>query len=241
MAVRQAEATEELKRELERQCKRQRRRDGGTAVQWWALGLGLALALGFVAVASIVAHGNVWWWSWDHEWWWVWVVAAIVTTVFAAAGVAAAVALVGAAVVLTLAKRLLSWWLYVLTAHVLSPLVHGLRHVPGLERAVNNLIRVTILVWVYGTPSCSAHRHLSLTHHSNHLRVPSAGLVLFERNLRWFLKHFVGHHKETGRPYSLVNCLDTRFDGAFCVWPTDSAMQHQVADQVLGTSLRGVC
>jgi hypothetical protein len=52
--------------------------------------------------------------------------------------------------------------------------------------------------------------------------------VLFERNLRWFLQHFVGRHKETGRPYSLVNCLDTRFEGAFTIWPTDDVMKRQV-------------
>jgi len=51
--------------------------------------------------------------------------------------------------------------------------------------------------------------------------------VLFERNLRWFLQHFVGRHKETGRPYSLVNCLDTRFEDAFTTWPTNDVMERQ--------------
>lgn len=38
-------------------------------------------------------------------------------------------------------------------------------------------------------------------------------LVFFEKLLRWILKHFVGYHKETRRPYSLVNAMDPCFDG----------------------------
>jgi hypothetical protein len=70
-----------------------------------------------------------------------------------------------------------------------------------------------------------------------------AGLVLFERNLRWFLQLFVGRHKETGRPYSLVNCLDTRFEGAFTTWPTNDVMERQArlpAHVVCVVSCRGV-
>jgi len=47
-------------------------------------------------------------------------------------------------------------------------------------------------------------------------------LVFFEQLLRWILKHFVGHHKDTRRPYSLVNAMDPYFDG-FCSLPTKSA------------------
>jgi len=43
-------------------------------------------------------------------------------------------------------------------------------------------------------------------------------LVFIEKLLRWILKHFVGHHKDTRRPYSLVNAMDPCFDG-FCPFP----------------------
>ncbi|ELR25498.1 lipase, partial [Acanthamoeba castellanii str. Neff] len=183
--------------EAQRLVSRQRRR-----VRWWALGLGLGLALALVAAAAVAEEGWWWSWGWGSDWWWVWVAAAAALVVVAAGGVAAVAAFAGVAVGVTLGKRLLSWWLYVVTTHVLAPILRGLRHVPGLERTLNNVLRATFLVWFYG-------------------------LVLFERNLRWFLQHFVGRHKETGRPYSLVNCLDTRFEGAFTIWPTNDVMERQ--------------
>ena len=132
--------------EAQRLVSRQRRR-----VRWWALGLGFGLALALVVVAAVAEEGWWWSWGWGSEWWWVWVAAAAALVVVAAGGVAAVAAFAGVAVGVTLGKRLLSWWLYVVTTHVLAPILRGLRHVPGLERTLNNVLRATFLVWFYGT------------------------------------------------------------------------------------------
>jgi FtsH-binding integral membrane protein len=142
--------------EAQKVVARQRRR-----VRWWALGLGLGLALALVVAAAVAEEGWWWSWGWGSEWWWVWVAAAVVLVIAAAAGVAAVAAFAGVAVGVTLGKRLLSWWLYVVTAHVLAPILRGLRHVPGLERTLNNVLRATFLVWFYGMIPLACVRALS--------------------------------------------------------------------------------
>ncbi len=89
----------------------------------------------------------------------------------------------------SLGKKVLSLFLFCISFS-LVPLLKLIRYLPGLEIALNNCIRATFLVWFYG-------------------------LVIFERNLRWMLHMFVRCHRETKKPFSIVNSFDTNFSG-FC-------------------------